>query len=171
MKLAGLLIGLCLILAGCGYHLRGSTLQLDSQATVQLQNISAPDAYQQLHQALSRSGIVLVSAQPDYRIQLINEQVNQRVAAIARDGLAQDYEVQYQLVYRLDTLNDQASDNEQSNSDTQVIALTREYAYDRVTVLGNSDQQRILVDGMRNDAINSLLRRLQAKLASDIDDQ
>ena len=173
LSLFGLIAGLTISLTGCGYHLRGQGFALDTNGNVQLSaTANTRLVASELRRRLARAGLLLSIDQEQATskaisnqaidLQLINEQVKQRVAAVARDGIVQEYAIDYTLSYRLQPLASAAAGlTNVAEQNVETIQYSREYAYDRVAVQGNASQQQIITEGLRNDAVNQVLRQLQ----------
>jgi outer membrane lipopolysaccharide assembly protein LptE/RlpB len=157
---APLLLAAALAIAsagGCGFHLRGG--------------VSLPEAYapvyvsgsQDLRGALMtglRGGGVEVTTDPasaGARLEIRNESFSRRTLSVDPDsGRAQEYEVSYQVRYRL------VDGEGRVIADPPPIALQRDYFFDADAVLGTSREVSTLYEEMRRDAAQRILRQVDA---------
>lgn len=156
-------LGLCLLLAGCGYSLRGSDVlssRLD-RLELRLQNPNS-ELSRLLRRSLESAGVsttLTSSATPASGDQTIlavgNEQLANRPVSVNPRARAAQYEVRLSVDVAL------------SRGDTdpipqQTLFVQRSYFEDIDNITGNRDEVQIITAEMRRELVDQLLRRLQA---------
>lgn len=162
MPLVLLFILACTILfAGCGFHLRGAIdLPEDLQQVAVLGVPSTGALAVDIRNALERAGGKMVDSAgaADSLLVISRDSVEQTVLSVNSSGQASEYQLHYQLGYRLESNDNQVLVPEQT------VSLYRQYEYNPSTVLAKSDQQAELTQQMRRSAINQMLNQLAAAL-------
>jgi len=155
-----LVVSMLLLLAGCGFHLRG---EVSLSAELQRIHIKGVSQYSTLGTALKRSlrsqGVEIVDSptaasailkisEPDYSRRLLS--VN------AVSGKVNEYEIQYSLNV---TLLDRGG---KVLLKQQQLRQLRDFTFDRDRVLGKGNEEARLRTDMERDLAAQVLRRLQA---------
>ena len=152
-----ILHALPLILTGCGFHLRGEaafTFQ-----TVFVNGAGAPTVATELRRALSATGNARLVDDPKNAQVIVDFPFvsdDKEVLSISGSGAVREYLLTKRLQFRVHDAegNDWLPQGE--------IALRRSYTYSESEVLArNLEEQRLLRD-MEQDAVQQLVRRLQA---------
>ena len=155
----GLLLLLILSLAGCGFQLRGSVPILPPiMERTYVQSASNTALYRELQGAIRTAGGTLVEHPSAASAVLIlhGERFSRRNLGTDARGRTNAYEHRLQVLYSL-------QDGEgQTLVSRERVDLFREQRFDPEQVLSMEDEQDILRQEMRNQAINQMLRRLQA---------
>ena len=148
---------LCAALGACGFQLRGSATLPFSTLYVEAPT-SSPFALQ-LRRAIgfgSTTRITNNAAEADATLQVLNEFREQEILSLSPGGRARElqlrYRVQYQVFDRKKTLI--AAPGE--------IVLRREYSINDQDPRGQESAQELLYRDMQTDAVQQLVRRLQA---------
>ncbi|MBV1877430.1 MAG: hypothetical protein KUG79_07300 [Pseudomonadales bacterium] len=149
-----------LLVAGCGFHLRGSQgfdLQIESVS------ISAANAYGEFYKDLERTfkgrGVaVVVPANAAYRINIISERTKRRAVSTSADISVAEYELRLETSFQITD-----AEGESIIAPTQLIA-ERIYSFNRTSFVGNTEEEKILKKEMRRDIAGQLLRRFSATL-------
>lgn len=161
MKFSNYILLLCLlIMAGCGYHLRGSgtggKLNVNS-VYLDLQNITL------IREELSEQLIirdVAINNKPenvDRILRLYNERFDRRVLSVdERTGKVTEYELEYRV--ELEILS---ADNKQL-AEPQEISMIRDVTYDPNAPIGKFAEETLITEDMIRNAVNTILFRLQA---------
>jgi len=154
-----LVVSMLLLLAGCGFHLRGD---VNLAADLQRIHIKGVSQYSTLGTALTRSlrsqGVEVVESptsasailkieKPDYNRRLLS--VN------AVSGKVNEYELQYSLNV---TLLDRSG---KVLLASQQLRQLRDFTFDRDRVLGKGNEEARLKKDMERDLAAQILRRLQ----------
>ena len=159
MCVALLVMGCVAFISGCGFQLRGSVelpqnLQQMALAGIPQTGVLAVD----IRNALERAGgnLVDTASAADSIIVITRDSVEQTVLSVNSSGQASEYELHYQLGYRLEANDGRVL------VPAQTISLFRQYEYNPATVLAKSDQQAELTQQMRRSAVNQMLQQLAA---------
>lgn len=157
---AGLAAALMLMLAACGFHLRGSDGTPFPQALSTL-NVTMPGgiAYPPLLIAMrdalrAQPGVTLSAGGAVPTLVLLGEQFNVDVLAIDTTGLVTDYVVSYGASYKLVDVDGK------NWLPPSTVKLQGQYAFNRLSVLAMEKEQDHLQYEMRKDAVNQIVRRL-----------
>jgi LPS-assembly lipoprotein len=156
-KSLGAALALCTVLATCGFHPRGaatlpfSTMYVDAPK-------SSPFALQ-LRRAIgsgSSTRVTNTAADADLTLQVLNEFREQEILSLSPGGRAREIQLRYRVQY-------QAFDR----SKAQVLApseivLRRDFSLNDQDPRGQEGAQELLYRDMQADAVQQLVRRLQA---------
>lgn len=149
------ILGLCLSLMACGFHLRGqgANSQL-SFKTVQI--TGAGVAAQELRKALvMQTGVQLVAQNGEAQINILNEGSNKQILSVDDLGKV----VQYRVFYRV---NFNASANGQVLLEDTTISLMRTLQWDENVLLANENEEGKLIIEMQRDAAQQIIRRVNS---------
>lgn len=152
-------------LAGCGFHLRGAVELPPEMTEVAIQGTKP---YGELGVALRNGfaregGQVVESVQQARSVLVITHDATiRRVLSVDSSGQANQYEVEYNLGFRLDDPDGAIRVAAQS------ISLRRQYRFDPNQTLAKADEEARLVRQMREDAVRQMLRRLKAGLENPV---
>ena len=146
-----------LALAGCGFHLRG-----DASYTFQsiyVNGTGAPTLAAELRRALTATGSAAIAADPkDAQVILDIPLVadDKEVLTLSGAGSVREYLLIKRVQFRLHDAdgNDWLPPGE--------IALRRTYSFSESEVLARDTQEQRLLRDMQSDAVQQLVRRLQA---------
>ncbi|MBK1692874.1 hypothetical protein CKO33_11950 [Ectothiorhodospira mobilis] len=146
-----------LLLPGCGFQLRQAGVLPAPMARTALIGVDAGDPlHTELRLALEARGAELVPPEAaDTRLEILERRQGRRALSVGGDGRISEYEVRLRLVYRV-----QGMDTEFSIP-RQTLELTRDYLFDASGVLGRAEQERVLYEAMRRDAVQLIMIRLQ----------
>lgn len=150
--------GLVLLLAGCGYQLRGAFALPDSMTRTY---VAAADQhsifYEQLLAALRANGVELVDSPMDAgAVMYVHvDDTGQRVLSVSARNVPREYEVHYTVQFSVE-------DTERVLLEPQVLTLTRDYTYDETQVLGKAREEEILRRAIADDLVRLVLRRLSS---------
>lgn len=179
MRGAGLLVALVMLLAGCGFHLRGAQTLDETLAVVAVRDIGKSaqgrktgsttwyggerdELRRVVAQALTDSGATVTDEAP-LVIELLGEEVKRRTAAIGISANAAEYQLDYLLRYRVVTAG-----NSVLIPETQ-IERDRTYRYDEKSPMGSAEEEALLRREMRRTAARQLAtqyRRLSVPVAA-----
>jgi len=147
-------VTLCLLLASCGFHLRGSApLPFET-----LYISGSPSFATQLARGI-RSGsstrVVSNAKEAQVTLQVVGEQNERVILSLSGSGRVREIQLRYRISYRL-------SDSEgRELMPVTEVQLKRDLSYSDTDVLGKEQEEQLLVRDMRNDAVQQVLRRLQ----------
>lgn len=155
-------LALALLLGACGFHLRGQgTFALPFQSLyVQSSNSYSP-FITQLKAAIEANGVRVPdsAAQAELTLDIVSEKQSKQILSLSGAGRVREYRLQYQISLR-------AFDAQQMDwLPAQELNLRRDYSYDDTRILAKEQEEGLLYQDMRNEAVQQILRRLNhAKL-------
>lgn len=153
------LFAAAVLLAGCGFQLRG---ELDLPENIRTVQVMAPQALRNDILALLESGSVdasTSSADADVNITVTSENFTRRVLSVdATTGKEREFQLAYTVAFGVT----QRDGKPVIENDT--VSLLRNYDFDTQAVIGTSREEDLLRDEMRRDAAQQLMRRVEAAL-------
>lgn len=159
LPLAVLAAGLSLLLAACGFHLRGQVQLPPQMLRTYIAGVS-PDSsfFQALADDLRASGVRVVSRQRDATAVLKIESLNttRSVLSVNADGTVSDYRLVTRLTYSA------RATTGGWKIPVRRLETQRHYSYSDTQVLGKSDEAAQLRDSMNRDLAHLVLLQLQA---------
>ena len=151
---------LLLLLAGCGFQLRGAASVPDELKTMYIQGVNTQQDYLglQLKRSLIRNGIqVLDEYEQGAAIFTVLENRYQRhVLSVGGDAKVSEYELEAWVVYRV------TDDKGELLGEQQRVEARRDYQFDRTQILAMDEQERVLREDLYKQIVQSILRRLSA---------
>lgn len=158
-RLGGLIVGLTVLLAGCGFQLRGVNPQQPlfpfERLAVQ-SNLSSP-----LTAALARELTLLPALQvgvdpkqAQVTLQILQEEREKRILSLNVAGKVREYQLVYRVQYRVLNTAGQALGLDQQ------ITVLRDMSFNDALVLAKDQEEVLLYQHMYRDAAAQLVRRL-----------
>ena len=152
-----LLLILTLLLCACGFHLRGQgALALPFQTLyVKSANEYAP-FITELKLAIEANGVQAADTpeQAQLTLQIVSETSDKQILSLSGGGRVREYRLQYRISLR-------AYDQKQQDwLAPEEITLRRDFSYDDTQVLAKEQEEALLYQSMRSDAVQQILRRL-----------
>lgn len=145
------------LVAGCGFQLRGAApLPFDS---IYVEAAPASQFAVQLRRAMRAAGGVRIAERPEQAevvLQIVNELHERQILSLSGGGRVSEYQVRYRVAYRL------TDARKREHLPKSEIVLSRSYSYSDDQALGREAEEALLYRDMRNDAVQQLVRRLQA---------
>ena len=146
-----------LLLAGCGFQLRGAanlpfdTLYVQapvgSQFAVQFRRVVAAGGSTRIVNDPKAAAATLV---------LVSELREKSILSLSGGGRVREFQLRYRMSYRL--LNNKAVET----IPVTEIALTRDFSFNDQETLSKESEEALLFRDMQSDAVQQLVRRLQA---------
>lgn len=150
---------LSLLLAACGFHMRGAdSVGLPADA-IYLDISGSGDTGREVREQLQLTDVTLTETaeDADYIIRVSNQQYDREVLSVsARTGKVEEYE----LILRV-LLNVATPDGE-TLLDNDRLSATRDYIFDETAVIASGDEQRLLREEMTRQIANLALLRMRA---------
>ena len=150
-------IAASLLLAGCGFQLRGSaTLPFNTLY------VEAPNAAQfavQLRRTIgsgSKTRITNNQAEADATLQILSDLREQEIISLSPGGRARELQLRYRVQYVV------YDKNKAQLLPPGEIVLRRDFSVNDQDPRGQESEQVLLYRDMQADAVQQLLRRLQA---------
>lgn len=153
-----LLLLLSLLLAGCGFHLRGAP---DIPPEMASTYIDTGDRYslfyRKLKERLEQTGVKLVDSPAAATAQLVilADDTGQRVLSVSARNVPREYEVYYTILYSL-------TSGENVLMEPQLKTLTRDYTYDETRVLGKAKEEDLLREAIADDLVRLVMFQLSS---------
>lgn len=145
------------LLSACGFHPRGALSLPEGAEKIYLSGVgpSTPLA-RDIAMLYTRSGGTVVDERDEAGavLEILGESSDRRVAAVNADGRVSQFELYYAIRFRL--LDSRGEIIHPENS----VGVTRDYAFDPTNVLGKAQEESLLRDDMRQQAVGQMLRRL-----------
>lgn len=145
-----------LLLAGCGFQLRGAaTLPYESLY------VQAPVGSQfavQFRRVITAGGGTRVVDNPKdaaATLILVNELREKSILSLSGAGRVSEYQLRYRMSYRL--IDKGAAETIPMTE----IVLTRDFSFSDTSTLSKESEEALLFRDMQNDAVQQLVRRLQ----------
>jgi LPS-assembly lipoprotein len=157
MRRSLLVLALAGVLAGCGFQLRGQQPLAALPQPVFVVGGSPRGMQRALQDRLRAADIRVADHAADAatRINIIREDRNQRVNAVNRDGKVIEYQLYYQVVYRVTEGG--------VDSDEQRVRLSRSLVNPDISVLGKQQELDLIYRDLTDDAASQILRRVIAR--------
>lgn len=147
---------LCLQVSACGFHLR--TLQRElpfSSVAVSGDSALARQLRQQLEH-LAGTRLSTSSQGAEATILILSENVEKRISALTRGGKVAEYQLRYTVGFSVNN-----SSGEELQAPAQV-EVRRDFPYDDQQTLSKEYEEKKLMDDMREQAVETILRRVSA---------
>lgn len=161
MKQLGLLvIGISLLLGGCGFQMRG-----EWQLPASMKNTMMSGGNQMLYDSLQRefrsASADLSRAEGNIQgahLFILRNQIDKRVLSVDNRGKVIEYEIYYILHFKvLDESGSQIVPPQQIN-------MTRDYPFAATNVIGAAQEEALLREDMYRDMAHQIMRRIQSRV-------
>lgn len=140
---------------GCGFHLRGS---YDVPAFLQEITLRTPsgskDFEKQMRLALERRNILPDGG--DVLLEITRENITRQTSTVDSSAKAAEYTLIYTVEYRVGSVDGKIY------GDRQTLILRRSYQYSTTNVVGKNTEEETLVQELRVDAAQQIVRQLTA---------
>lgn len=152
-------IFMLIVLAGCGFHLRGEAIIPDSLKVIYIQGVEMNrDLGRELKQSLTRNGVIVVS---DYQqdsaiLTIVEYKVDRRVLSVGSDAKVNEVELYGFAEFKVIDAEGQVL------SDQQRVEARRDLQFDQNQVIGTTEEARLLRQQLDQQLVQSILRRLAA---------
>ena len=145
------------LLAGCGFHLRGEATLPESLKTMYLQGVNTEQGFGlELKRTLKRNGINVI---PDYEkgaviLTILQNRFDRRVLSVGSNAKVSEYELDGVVEYKV------TDGQGKVLSPPQTLEAQRSYEFDQNQVLAMGEQESLLREQMYQQIIQNILRRL-----------
>lgn len=146
---------LAALIAGCGFQLRG-------QASLPFESLYVSGSSQfanQLARAVRAGTQTRVTGSPgdaQVTLEIISEQRERSILSLSSGGRVRELQLRYRVAYRL------YDRNKKEYIPSSEIVLKRDLSYNDTDVIAKEQEEGLLYRDMQNDAVQQLVRRLQA---------
>ncbi|SIT66457.1 LPS-assembly lipoprotein [Ectothiorhodosinus mongolicus] len=146
-----------LLLAGCGFQLRGVGVLPAPLQQLQITGLSSGDPlYRELERGLNAQGATVVpGTQASAVLRFRDFESGRRVVSVGRDGRVNEYELFLRFTYEVAGINDEFELEPVS------LNLSRDYQFDAEQILSRDVQESTLQEAMRRDAVQLIMLRLR----------
>lgn len=155
-------LGLSLLLSGCGFQLRGmgtGTVNLQELQLESRNNFS--ELHQGLEQALEDNG-VRVTANAPFSLQLLAEETERVAVSYTSRSAPAEYELTNHLLFQISDSQGRALVG------PETLTARRIFVTDRDNITGSNEEQALLQVEMRRDLIRQVLFRLSSLSESEL---
>ena len=145
------------LLAGCGFQLRGvAPLPFNSMYVQAAPASQFATLLKRAVRAGSKTQIADQPAQAEVTLQILNELQEKQILSLGGTGRVSEFELRYRVSFRLTDAKNR------EHIPASEIALKRDFSYTDSQALSKDAEEALLYSDMRKDAVNQLVRRLQA---------
>ncbi|HEX9673924.1 MAG TPA: LPS assembly lipoprotein LptE [Burkholderiales bacterium] len=152
-----ILLAATLLVAACGFQLRGTAALPFNSMYVQAASTSV-FAIQLKRAVVSGSGARITERpeQAEVILQILSELQEKQILSLSGGGRVSEYQLRYRVSFRL------TDSKNREHIPASEIVLRRDYTYNDSQVLATESEEALLYRDMRTDAVSQLVRRLQA---------
>jgi LPS-assembly lipoprotein len=151
----GLLFFLVL-LAGCGFQLRGAVTVPPEMARTYIETQDRHSLfYRKLRESFRRSGVLMTDSPADATstFTILADDTGQRVLSVSARNVPREFEVYYTVLYQLQTAN-------RTLIPARDQTLTRDYTWDETLVLGKEREESMLREAIADDLVRVVMMQL-----------
>jgi LPS-assembly lipoprotein len=152
-----ILLAAALLLSGCGFKLRGEANLPFS--TIYVQAAPTSQFAVQLKRAVAAGSQTTIADNPkeaQVTLQILNELREKRILSLAGTGRVSEFQLLYRVSYRL--FDGKATEYIPASE----IVLRRDFSFSDQAALSKESEELLLFRDMQTDAVQQLVRRLQA---------
>lgn len=148
------------LLAGCGFHLRGTG---GDRVAIGAINVSAANAHGEMQRTLERTltdaGVRIEEEdKAPWSVRLLGETSTRRPVATSSDVKVAQYGLRLEVSFTLDAAGGKTVIPETS------VSAERIYRFDSSSFAGNSEEESLLYDEMRRDVARQIMQRIDASV-------
>lgn len=152
-----ILLAATLLLAACGFELRGTATLPFNSLYVQ----AAPTSLlaTQLKRTVLAGTDTRIAERPEQAeviLHILNELQEKQILSLSGGGRVSEFELRYRVSYRLTDAKNR------EHIPANEIVLRRDFSYTDDQALAKQSEEALLFRDMRDDAVSQLVRRLQA---------
>ena len=160
----GLLTGLALVsLAGCGFQLRGTGVQMGF-SSLRLEGAASPGLARSLTAQLTSAGVAVsrsdmaagAPVSPEVILTVLQDQRERVVVGTTAAGQVRELQLRQRVLFRLRTAS-----GRDLIGDTELLQ-ERELSFSETQVLGKEEEEALLFDDMLAGMVRQLMSRLAA---------
>ena len=148
-------IVLCATLASCGFHLRG-------QATLPFESVfisGSPSVATQIARAVragSKTRVLGNSKEAEVTLEILSEARERAILSLSSSGRVRELQIRYRIAFRVFDKQGRVY------IPPSEVMLKRDLSYSDSDVLGKEQEEALLYRDMQNDAVQQIIRRLEA---------
>ena len=150
---------LVLFLTACGYHMRGAIDIPEQLKNVYMQGASG-NLHSEMQSALKLAGGQLVSSpeQAGMVIKILRDEMRRREASIDESGYANEFELNYSLVYKLSDAEGKVLIEQRE------VEINRDYFNEQIDVLAKNNEEIVIRNEMYRQAVKTIFAQARAVL-------
>jgi len=147
-----------LLVAGCGFHLRGTNLS-SSIESIQIDAEGRVSVLDAVRRNFEYAG---VKVKPDAKlaVQLLDERLERRSVSVTEQARTAEYELTLDVQYQV------SGPDGRTLIPSRWIQSRRNYRFDRFNIIGSSEEQALLEKEMRNEIAQQIIRSLDTLMRS-----
>lgn len=155
MKQPALIFALCMLLAACGFHLRGDARMPFDKLYIQAANPASPLALE-LRRNLEVNHVTLAktAALSDVILSIESDVPGKQILTTGGSGRVSEFQLRYRVSFRV-----YDSENREWLPADE-IRLSRDFSYDDAQILAKEAEEALLYQNMRSDMAQQIIRRL-----------
>lgn len=149
------MLALAMLLAACGFHLRGDVKMPFKTLYIEAANPSSPLIIE-LRRNLEASHVQLVSkGEPaEVVLNIASELPEKQILTLGGSGRVSEFQLRYRVSLR-------AYDQQQREwLPADELLLSRDFTYDDAQILAKESEEALLYQSMRSDMVQQIMRRL-----------
>ena len=146
-----------LVLAACGFQLRGgASLPFQSLYVQAAPTSQFATQLKRTVRARSSTRVADQPAEAEVTLQILNELQEKQILSLGGGGRVSEYELRYRVSFRL------TDSKNREHIPASEILLKRDFSFTDQQALSKEAEEALLFRDMRSDAVQQLVRRLQA---------
>ncbi len=154
---SSLCLAAVLFVSGCGFHLRAAAaLPFDTLYVQAPPNSLFAGQLRRVIASSSHTRIVQKPEEAEAVLQILNEAREKEILSLSSTGRVREYQIRYRLRYQLI-----AKDKHIITPSTEIL-LRRDFSFNDEAALSKESEEALLYRDMQTDAVQQLVRRLQA---------
>ena len=145
-----------LLLAGCGFQMRGAATLPPEMAQTYIETTDRHSVfYRKLRDGLRQAGVDVVDSPLDATamLRIASDETGQRVLSVSARNVPTEFEVFYTVAY--DVMSE-----EKVLLPSRTQSLTRDYIWDETRVLGKEREAEMLREALADDLVRVILIQL-----------
>lgn len=148
------------LLVGCGFQLRGTQGYDFDLDNIYLSSVNARGEMMQiLGDTLSNQGVEIVSkSDARYSLALLSENTHRRPVATSGDISVSEYELVMEVQFQV------LSQNQERLIPPTSVVVEKIYSFDAASLVGSSEEEKLVIEEIRRDISGQILRRVYAAL-------
>ena len=155
MRRFATIVLVCLVLAACGFHLRGQGNYRAAFQSIYVEGESRSALVNELRHAVrASSALAEQPATAQAVLRVLHESRDKSILSLSGTGRVREYQLHYRVAY---SLRDSAGKELIPPSD---ILLKRAISFTETEVLAKESEEALLYRDMENDAVQQIMRRL-----------
>ena len=148
---------LTLLLGACSFHLRGEGAFALPFQTLYVKSANDYSPFiTELKRAIEVSSVQITDSpeQAQLTLHIVSETQDRQILSLSGGGRVREYRLQYRISLRAYDLK------QQDWLAPEEITLRRDFSYDDTQILAKEQEEALLYQNMRGDAVQQVLRRL-----------